>query len=49
MTFNDIGAAYGLTRERIRQIEEKALRKLQRPQSKRILRSYLYSAVDASD
>ena len=46
MTFNDIGAAYGLTRERIRQIEEKALRKLKRPQSRRILRSHLYSTVD---
>lgn len=31
MTLYDIGAAYGLTRERIRQIEEKALKKLRNP------------------
>ena len=45
MTFGDIGQAYGLTRERIRQIEEKALRKLQRPESRRVLRAHLYSAA----
>ena len=49
MNLSDIGATYGLTRERIRQIEEKALRKLKRPSSRRILRSHLYTVADASD
>ncbi|KAK3248015.1 hypothetical protein CYMTET_42506 [Cymbomonas tetramitiformis] len=31
MTLKDIGRAYGVTRERIRQIEDKALRKLRHP------------------
>ncbi|CAG9463041.1 unnamed protein product [Pedinophyceae sp. YPF-701] len=45
MTFNDIGAAYGLTRERIRQIEDKALRKLQHPLRRALLRSHLYNST----
>lgn len=40
MTLYDIGAAYGLTRERIRQIEEKALRKLRNPAYRIPLQDY---------
>ncbi|KAK9804222.1 hypothetical protein WJX72_001922 [[Myrmecia] bisecta] len=42
MTFNDIGAAYGLTKERIRQIEDKALTKLKLPWRRQMLRAHLY-------
>ena len=35
------GALYSVTRERIRQIEAKALRKLKHPSRSRILRSFL--------
>jgi RNA polymerase primary sigma factor len=35
MTLEEIGQIYGVTRERIRQIEGKGLRKLSRPDSKR--------------
>ena len=39
-TLADVGETYSLTRERIRQIEEKALRKLRHPVRKRILRDF---------
>lgn len=39
MTFNDIGAAYGLSQERVRQIEDKALTKLRNPARKRLLQA----------
>ena len=45
MTLVDIGAAYGVTRERIRQIEEKALRKLRQPRCSVPLRDYLDDSV----
>lgn len=47
MTLYDIGAAYGLTRERIRQIEDKALNKLKRPWRRQLLRSHFDSASPA--
>lgn len=41
-TLEDIGKIFNLTRERIRQIEAKALRKLQKPKTTTILKEYLY-------
>jgi len=41
MTLEEIGVHIGLTRERVRQIKEGALRKLRRPQYAALLRSYL--------
>jgi RNA polymerase primary sigma factor len=36
-----VGAKFGLTRERIRQIEGKALRRLRHPQRSRQLKEYM--------
>jgi RNA polymerase primary sigma factor len=40
-TLEEVGQQFSLTRERIRQIEAKALRKLRHPSRSRILRSFL--------
>jgi RNA polymerase primary sigma factor len=40
-TLEEIGQKYGLTRERIRQIEKEALRRLRHPKRRRQLRDYL--------
>lgn len=40
-TLEEVGQKYGLTRERIRQIEKEALRKLRHPSRSRRLRAYL--------
>jgi RNA polymerase primary sigma factor len=40
-TLNEIGQVYGVTRERIRQIEQKTMTKLRHPARARLLRDYL--------
>lgn len=40
-TLEEVGREFGITRERIRQIEAKALRKLRHPSCSRLLRGYL--------
>jgi RNA polymerase primary sigma factor len=42
-TLEEVGQQFSVTRERIRQIEPKALRKLKHPSRSRILRSFLDS------
>ena len=42
-TLEEVGKQFSLTRERIRQIEAKALRKLKHPGRSRVLRSFLDS------
>ena len=41
MTLEEIGDEFGLTRERVRQIKEKALKKLRQNPKKLILKTYL--------
>ncbi|MGN0069196.1 MAG: RNA polymerase sigma factor RpoD/SigA [Prevotella sp.] len=41
MTLEEIGTKYGLTRERVRQIKEKAIRKLRHNTKNKMLKSYL--------
>ena len=41
MTLEEIGDKYGLTRERVRQIKEKAIRRLRNSTKNKLLKSYL--------
>lgn len=41
MTLEEIGVKFGLTRERVRQIKEKAIKKLKHDSKNRLLKSYL--------
>jgi RNA polymerase primary sigma factor len=41
-TLDEIGKVYGVTRERIRQIESKTMSKLRHPSRSQVLRDYLY-------
>jgi len=41
MTLGDIGARFGITRERVRQLEEKAIRRLRNPLRSRKLKNLL--------
>ena len=41
MTLEEIGSKYGLTRERVRQIKEKAIRRLRSNTKNQLLKSYL--------
>jgi RNA polymerase primary sigma factor len=41
MTLEEIGVKFGLTRERVRQIKEKAIKKLKQDSKNRLLKSYL--------
>ena len=41
MTLEEIGERFDLTRERVRQIKEKAIRRLKHTSRSRILKSYL--------
>ena len=41
LTLEEIGEQYGLTRERVRQIKERAIRRLRKSYNKNALRSYL--------
>jgi len=40
-TLDEIGKVYGVTRERIRQIESKTMSKLRHPSRSKLLRDYL--------
>ena len=41
LTLEEIGNKYGLTRERVRQIKEKAIRRLRNNTKNKILKAYL--------
>jgi RNA polymerase primary sigma factor len=41
MTLEEIGDHFGLTRERVRQIKEKAIRRLRHTSRSKLLKSYL--------
>ena len=43
MTLGELGQRFGITKERVRQLEARALRKLRHPTRNRMLREYLES------
>ncbi|WP_162529261.1 sigma-70 family RNA polymerase sigma factor [Segeticoccus rhizosphaerae] len=48
MTLEEIGKIYGVTRERIRQIEKQSMSKLRHPSRSHVLRPYMYGGVEKS-
>ena len=48
-TLREVGEIFGVTRERIRQIQEKSLRKLRHPSRSLLLRPYVTSITHHSD
>lgn len=48
MTLDEIGKVYGVTRERIRQIESKTMDKLRHPSRSDVLRTYLAELLEPS-
>ena len=48
-TLEELGKEFNVTRERVRQIEAKALRKLRHPSRAKLLRDYLYSCARKCD
>ena len=48
-TLEEVGKQFDVTRERIRQIEAKALRKMRHPSRAELLRSFLEENSDESD
>ena len=48
-TLEEIGRMYGVTRERVRQIEAKALRKIKHPNRSKILQTYKNMDEDPDD
>jgi len=47
-SLEEVGERFGITRERVRQIEQKALKKLQHPSRRRILEDYLRAIGELS-
>ncbi|WCI09668.1 sigma factor-like helix-turn-helix DNA-binding protein [Arthrobacter sp. OVS8] len=48
-TLDAIGQVYGVTRERIRQIEVKTMKKLCHPSRSQVLRQYMFDGYDSQN